>query len=160
MRQANLIVVVMAVILTTAKAATNWTEVDLKINEKIGEGHFTGCVLGIYTNNATLLKKAYGGISPKYGLYSIPVTVDSMFDLNFITQVIGVNSGMMQLYDLTKLNVTDKVSRYLSDFDNNGKKNLTISNLMIHNSGLQATFTDAFGATPAELLKKIDNLKL
>ncbi len=150
MRRANLIfLLVVTLIWTIAKAATNWTEVEHKINEKIAEGHFTGCVLGIYTNNATLLKKAYGSMSPKYGLYSTPVTLDNIFDLNFITQVIGINAGMMQLYDLAKLNVTDKVYRYLSDFDNNGKRNLTISNLMIHNSGLQSTFTDAFGATPA-----------
>lgn len=97
---------------------------------------------------------------PIYGIYSLPVTTDTIFDINFITQVIGVNSGLMQLYDLQKINVTDRVSKHLFDFDNNGKRPLTITNLMIHNSGLQATYTDAFGATPAELLKKIDNLKL
>lgn len=141
-------------------SAYDWKKLDAKIAEKIGQGHFTGCVLGIYTNSSTILKKAYGTMVPIYGIYSLPVTTDTIFDINFITQVIGVNSGLMQLYDLQKINVTDRVSKHLFDFDNNGKRPLTITNLMIHNSGLQATYTDAFGATPAELLKKIDNLKL
>lgn len=99
-------------------------------------------------------------MTPIYGLYSSPVTLDTIFDINFITQVIGINSGLMQLYDLQKLNVTDRVSKHLFDFDNNGKRLLTLTNLMIHNSGLQSTYTDSFGASPAELLKKIDSLKL
>lgn len=76
---------------------------------------------------------------PRWGLYSQPVTVDSVFDVNYITQVIGVNAGMMQLYDQQKLNTTDRASKHLFDFDNNGKRYITITNLMIHNSGLQAT---------------------
>ena len=32
--------------------------------------------------------------------------------------------------------------------------------MLLHNSGLQATYTDAFPATPADLIKKIDTLKL
>lgn len=66
----------------------------------------------------------------------------------------------MQMYDEGKLNVTDRVSRHLFDFDNNGKRYITIENVMLHNSGLQASYTDTYPATPAELLKKIDNLKL
>lgn len=76
---------------------------------------------------------------PRRGLYSQPVTVDSVFDVNYITQVIGINSGLMQLYDQLRLNVTDRASKFLYDFDNNGKRYITLSNLMIHNSGLPFT---------------------
>lgn len=144
-----MIILGLALLILHTQSATNWTEVDNKINEKIFQGHFTGCVLGVYSANATLLKKAYGTMTPKWGLYAPPVTVDNVFDINYLTQVIGINSGFMQLYDNMKLNVTDKVTRYLIDFDNNSKRNITITNLMLHNSGLQATYTDNFGTTPA-----------
>lgn len=122
-----------------ASTATDWSKVDAKIMEKIAEGHFTGCVLGIYTNSSALLKKAYGSTGPRWGLYSPSVTVDSVFDINYLTQVIGINSGIMQLYDQQRVNFTDRISKHLFDFDNNGKRYITITNIMVHNSGLQAT---------------------
>ena len=94
----------------------------------------------MFTNSSVLIKKAYGTISPKWGLYSPAVNVDTYFDANFITQVLGVNTGLMQLYDMEKLNTTDRVSKYIFDFDNNGKRPITIANLLLHNSGLQATY--------------------
>jgi len=36
--------------------------------------------------------------------------------------------------------MTDRVSRHLFDFDNNGKRYITIENMLLHNSGLQATY--------------------
>ena len=102
---------------------------------------FTGCVLGVYTNNATLYKKAFGTLTPKWGLYAPQVNLDTYFDANFITQILGINSGLMQLYDQQKINVTDKATKHLFDFDNNGKRNITLINLMVHNSGLQSTIT-------------------
>jgi CubicO group peptidase (beta-lactamase class C family) len=72
-----------------------------------------------------------------------------MFDVNFLTQVLGINSGFMQFYDQQRCNVTDKVSKYVSDYSKNNKSLITLNHLLLHNSGLQATFTDDFGATPA-----------
>jgi CubicO group peptidase (beta-lactamase class C family) len=65
--------------------------------------------------------------------------LDTYFDANYITQILGINSGLMQLYDQQRINVTDKASKHLFDFDNNGKRNVTLINLMVHNSGLQFT---------------------
>lgn len=153
------VVFVLAVLTVLASAATDWSKVDAKIAEKIGEGHFTGCVLGIYTNSSVLLKKAYGSLAPKWGLYAPSVNVDTYFDINYLTQVIGINSGIMQLYDQQRLNFTDRVSKHLFDFDNNGKRYITLASLMLHNSGLQATMPEPFGNNATDLLKKIDNLK-
>lgn len=146
-----------AVCMTTT--AVDWKGVDAKIAEKIAQGHFSGCVLGIYTNSSVLLRKPYGTIVPKWGLYAPQAALDQYFDINQITQVIGINSGLMQLYDQLRLNFTDRVSKHLFDFDNNGKRYLTLANVMLHNSGLQATMPEPFGTSPADLLKKIDNLK-
>ncbi len=74
--------------------------------------------------------------------------VDYRFDIGMISQVIAVNSVLMQLYDSKKLNLTKKVSSVLSEFDNNGKKDITIDNLLEHNSGLPAQYFGLFPATP------------
>lgn len=138
----------------------NWTSVDEQIVATINGGHFSGCELSVLNNNSTLYRKAYGSIEPRFGLFRAPVEPGMKYDINYLTQVIGINSILMQMYDQAKLNVTDRVSRHLFDFDNNGKRYITIENMLIHNSGLQATFNDTFPNTPADLLKKINNLKL
>lgn len=117
-------------------------------------------MLGVYNNSTLLYKKPYGTIAPKWGLYAPATSTDHYFDVNFITQVIGINSGLMQLYDQARLNFTDRVSKHLFDFDNNGKRYLTLTNVMIHNSGLQYTMPEPFGNNATDLLKKIDSLKL
>ena len=116
-------------------SAIDWAPVQQKVHEAIGNGYFAGCVLGVYNQNSTLYTKAFGSITQTYGLYSPPVTLDMHFDANWLTQVLGINSYLMRMYDLTRINVTDKVSRHLFDFDNNGKRTITIENLMLHNSG-------------------------
>lgn len=91
--------------------------------------------MGIATNNATLLKKAYGVLGPRRGFYSPPVTVDMKFDLGYLTEPIGINAALMELVDRTILSTVNKVSFLYGDFDNNGKRYVTVQNLLEHNSG-------------------------
>ncbi len=48
------------------------------------------------------------------------------YDINYLTQVVGINTVLMQMYDQGKYNVSDRVSRHLFDFDNNGKRYITV----------------------------------
>lgn len=54
--------------------AIDWKPVDLNIADKISQGYFTGCALGVYSANSTLYKKAYGTLFHKHDLYAPPVT--------------------------------------------------------------------------------------
>ena len=80
-------------------SAIDWTPLNSKVNELIQDAYFSGCVLGVYTNNATLYQKAYGTITPKWASYSAPITLDMKFDLNYLTQVIGINAALMLAID-------------------------------------------------------------
>ena len=57
------------------------------------------------------------------------------FDLGYLTEPVGINSALMELYDNGKLNTTNRVSVLFFDFDNNGKRYVTIQNVLEHNSG-------------------------
>ena len=98
-RFAFLLIFVLTCFANETPQATDWTGVERKVQEAIGGGYFPGCVLGIFTNNATLYKKAFGTMTPTYGISSPPVTLDTYFDLNYLTQVIGINSKFMRYYD-------------------------------------------------------------
>ena len=116
--------------LFVARSAYNWTEAEDVIQSAINEGYFTGAVLGIATANSTILKKAYGTIGPKYGMYAPPVTIDMKFDLGSLTEPIGINSAIMEQIDLQKFSTTTRVSTIYFDFDNNGKRYVTFQNLL------------------------------
>ena len=57
-------------------------------------------------------------------------------------------------------NTSKRIVTSVSDFNNNGKSLITIDNMLLHNSGFPSDYNDPFPNTPAELLKKIEGLKL
>ena len=128
-------IIYLLALLGVCYSAYDWTAAEHVIEQGINDGIFTGCVLGVATNNATLFKKAYGTIGPKRGIYASPMTVDLKFDLGYLTEPIGINSKLMEMYDNNRLNTTSKVSFLFLDFDNNGKRYITLQNLLEHNSG-------------------------
>jgi hypothetical protein len=72
-------------LLVATQAVYDWTAAEPVIESAIREGIFSGCVLGVATDNATLFKKAYGTLGPKRGFYAPPVTVDLKFDIGYLT---------------------------------------------------------------------------
>ena len=92
-------------------------------------------MLGIATHNATLLKKAFGTVGPKRAFYSAPVTADMHFDLGHLTEPIGLNALIMDLFEKSIITPSNKISFLYSDFDNNGKRYITVQNILEHNSG-------------------------
>jgi CubicO group peptidase (beta-lactamase class C family) len=154
----KLLIFLLSFILTLS--APDWTETEAIIQQGINDGIFSGCVLAVASNNSTFLKKAYGTTYPKKGLYATPMQVGYKFDINRLTQVIGVNTVFMELYDQNTTNITRRVAAILTDFNNNGKILITVDNMLQHNSGFPSDYNDSFPPTPAELLKKIEGLKL
>lgn len=61
-----------------------------------------------------------------------------MYDIASLSKVFGVTAAAMRLYDLGLYSLDDTVSTYIPEFNNTGKENVTIRNLLLHNSGLQA----------------------
>ena len=126
---------ILIALLQLAASLHDWTLTEQAIHAAIKEGHFSGCVLGIATNNSTLLTKAYGTIGPKRGFYSPAVTADMKFDLGFLTGPVALNAALMDLFERATILPNNKISFLYSDFNNNGKKLVTIENLLEHNSG-------------------------
>lgn len=134
-----LLTALLLVVASPIRQTPDFKPLDTLLTQKISQSHITGCVLGIYNTTGTLYRKSYGTLIPKYDLYAPQVTPETIFDIGYLTQVVGLNSGLMDLIDAKKIEVKDRVGKHLSEFDNNGKHNITIENLLLHNSGLQTT---------------------
>ena len=115
---------------------SDYSEIDDIISGGIINNAYPGAQLLIGNGHEILYNKSYGNFT--YDDSSEPVTDKSIFDLASVTKVIATTSAVMKLYDERKFYLSDKVSAYIPEFGNNGKEDITILNLLLHNSGLTA----------------------
>jgi uncharacterized protein YbbC (DUF1343 family) len=66
------------------------------------------------------------------------MTVDTIFDVASLTKVVATATSMMILVERGLVRLGDPVSRYIPEFGESGKKNITVEQLLIHRSGLIA----------------------
>ena len=109
--------------------------VDAIIQQAIGDGNIPGAVLIVGHNGKVVYRKAYGSraLEPKRE----PMTLDTIFDLASLTKVIATTTAVMQLVELGKVRLNDPVTKYLPDFAQNGKDDVTVRQLLTHYSGLE-----------------------
>jgi uncharacterized protein YbbC (DUF1343 family)/CubicO group peptidase (beta-lactamase class C family) len=79
-------------------------------------------------------RKAFGNraLEPRREL----MTVDTIFDLASLTKVIVTTTAIMQLEEKGKVRISDTVVKYLPEFAQNGKDDITVRQLLTHYGGL------------------------
>ena len=135
----------------------SFLEVDSIIEKAISDSAFPGAVLLVSRDMRIVHEKAYGTYT--YDPASPKVTTSTIFDLASVSKVVGTTTAAMILIDREELNLDDKVIKYLPEFNNYGKENITIKNLLLHNSGLAAfkKYYDVY-STAKEVINDIMNL--
>ena len=111
-----------------------FADVDNIIETAISDSSFPGAVLLVQMNGKIIHEKAYGNYT--YDPASGNISLHSMFDLASCTKVVATTTAAMICFDRGLFKLDDKVSEYLPQFAKNGKKNITIRNLLAHDSGL------------------------
>jgi uncharacterized protein YbbC (DUF1343 family)/CubicO group peptidase (beta-lactamase class C family) len=108
--------------------------VDSIIGQAIADGNMPGAVLVVGHDGKVIYRKAYGerALEPRRE----PMTLDTTFDLASLTKVIATTTAMMQLMEQGKVRMNDPVAKYLPEFAQNGKDDITVRQLMTHYSGL------------------------
>lgn len=106
------------------------------LKDAVANGNAPGAVLVVGHNGMTVYRKAYGNrtVGPK----PEAMTVDTIFDLASLTKVIATTTCIMRLEQLGQIKLNDPVAKYISDFGQNGKEDVTIRMLLTHYSGLPA----------------------
>ena len=109
--------------------------VDAVIEKAIADGSIPGAVLVVGHDGAVVYRKAYGhrALEPKLE----PMTLDTVFDLASLTKVIATTTAVMQLVEQGKVRLNDPVAKYLPEFSQNGKEDITVRQLLTHYSGLE-----------------------
>jgi uncharacterized protein YbbC (DUF1343 family)/CubicO group peptidase (beta-lactamase class C family) len=139
-------VVVCTIILSTSLTA--WTVVDTKrspatgrfasvdavIEQAIHDGNIPGAVLVVGHNGQVIYRKAYGNraLVPRRE----PMMLETIFDLASLTKVVATTTAVMKLVEQGKIRLNDPVAKYLPEFGQNGKEDITVRQLLTHYSGL------------------------
>ncbi len=115
---------------------TRFTPLDDVLKNAVKDGDAPGGVLIVAHNGMFVYRKAFGhrttGANPE------PMTEDTIFDLASLTKVIATTTCVMRMEQLGQIKLNDPVAKYIPDFAQNGKEDVTIRMLLTHYSGLPA----------------------
>jgi uncharacterized protein YbbC (DUF1343 family)/CubicO group peptidase (beta-lactamase class C family) len=108
--------------------------VDAVIESAISDGSIPGAVLIVGHDGQVIYRKAYGwrALEPRREVMSL----DTVFDLASLTKVIVTATAVMQLVERGEVRLNDPVAKYLPEFAQNGKEDITVRQLLTHYSGL------------------------
>ena len=108
--------------------------IDPIIKEAVAAKEAPGAVLVVGHNGKIVYRKAYGyrALEPRREL----MTVDTIFDMASLTKVIATTTCVMQLVEQGRVKPNDPVDKYLPEFAQNGKEDITVRELLTHYSGL------------------------
>lgn len=100
------------------------------------------------------------GARQRYGVPAeLPVTNNTKFDLASLTKVVGTTAALIRLVDLGELRITDFASKYLRSWRETDKSEITIAELLSHQSGLAEWyplyFTDNFEQNVVEQIAQM-----
>jgi uncharacterized protein YbbC (DUF1343 family)/CubicO group peptidase (beta-lactamase class C family) len=109
--------------------------VDEIVKRAVTEGTIPGAVLVVGHNGKVVDRKAFGMRSLEPARE--PMTVDTVFDLASLTKCIATATSVMKLVEDGRVRLSDPVAAYLPEFAQNGKKDITVRDLLTHYSGLR-----------------------
>jgi uncharacterized protein YbbC (DUF1343 family)/CubicO group peptidase (beta-lactamase class C family) len=125
---------VLAVAKNPASPPSSLGVLDSIVQEAIRDEQIPGAVVLVGHDGQVIYRKAFGerALEPRRE----PMTVDTIFDLASLTKVVATTTAVMQLVQKGQIRVNEPVAKYLPEFAENGKEEITVRELLTHHSGL------------------------
>ncbi|HZH97609.1 MAG TPA: serine hydrolase domain-containing protein [Fimbriimonadaceae bacterium] len=111
------------------------SKADALVEQGIEDAAFPGACYAVGTRDQVWIK-SFG--RHMYCPESKPIREDTIWDLASVSKVVGATSAAMLLHDAKALDLDSKVSSLIPDFGQEGKQDITVRNLLLHDSGLAA----------------------
>lgn len=121
--------------------AARLSVVDDIAEEGIEQGAYPGCQIVVLKDGHEIYDKAFGTHCGGTGADrdTTRVSVTDVYDIASLTKTSATLLAVMKLYDKGKLSLTDRVSDYLPYLLDTDKRDITVRQLLLHESGLPAT---------------------
>ena len=115
-------------------SAPSLTVLDSVVENSIQSHEIPGAVLLVGHDGQVIYRKAFGNRSLEP--VRTPMTAETVFDIASLTKVVATTTAVMQLVEQGKIRLNDPVIKYLPEFGQNGKADITVRDLLTHYSGL------------------------
>jgi len=118
-----------------AATSTRLNGLDSIVQQAIEDGQIPGAVLLVWHDGQVVYRKAFGhrSLEPRREL----MTTDTIFDLASLTKVVATTTAVMQLVQKGEVRDNDPVAKYIPEFAQNDKDEITVRELLTHFSGLR-----------------------
>ena len=138
--------------------ATRMAWAERAIDDAIVNEDIPGAVLLVGLGDEVVYRKAFGNRALKPE--KTPMAVDTVFDLASLTKGIATATSIMLLAERGRIGLNDRVSTHIPAFGAAGKKDITISQLLLHCGGLTPDNSrkDYTTGTRMDMLNRVFNL--
>lgn len=110
--------------------------IDEIAREGIREQAFPGCHILVLKEGYPVYNKCFGNQTYDSG---VAVKENDIYDLASVSKVAGTLLAVMKLYDEGRIGLTDRIGRYIPALKGTDKQNITVQELLFHESGLPAS---------------------
>lgn len=116
-------------------------KIDEIAEEGIREGAYPGCQVVILKDGREMYNKAFGTHTRGGVATNSPQQVQKtdVYDIASLSKTTATLLAVMKLYDKGRISLTDCVADYLPFLRNTDKKDITVRDLLLHESGLPST---------------------
>jgi len=123
-----------APVLAQETGTASLSVLDSIIQISIQNHEIPGAVLIVGHDGQGIYRKAFGNrsLEPKIE----PMTVETIFDIASLTKVVATTIAVMQLEEQGRVRLNDPVVKYIPEFGQNSKGDITVRDLLTHYSGL------------------------
>jgi uncharacterized protein YbbC (DUF1343 family)/CubicO group peptidase (beta-lactamase class C family) len=124
-----------AAVAAPVRAPNRLAMVDAVVQDAVRNGQIPGAVVLVWHHGQVLYRKAFGyrALQPRREL----MTVDTIFDIASLTKVVATTTAVMQLVEKGQVRLSDPVAKYIPEFAQNGKEDVTVRELLTHYSGFE-----------------------
>ncbi len=114
----------------------NNSDISNFLQTRIEANDFPSCVYLVAEKGKIIYRDALGFavVQPE----KIEAKIDTIYDLASLTKPLVTGLLCAKLIENGEIQLSDKISKYFSEFDTNEKREITIQNLLTHTSGFEA----------------------
>jgi len=118
------------VLMDAGRAAT----IDFILEQAILRGQIAGGIVVIGNRHGILYSSSHGRTSSAQD--APPVNERTLFDIASLTKVFATAPAIMKLLEDGRITLMDPLNRWFPEFEDTGREEITILNLLTHTSGL------------------------
>jgi CubicO group peptidase (beta-lactamase class C family) len=123
---------------------TDWSPAEKILKDAIIQRAFPGCSAVVANKDGPLYTALLG--RQTYDQTSSSITLDTLWDMASLTKVLITTTAVAQLYERGVLPLDTTISSIFPEFAAAGKATITVSHLLLHNSGFPADPSPGYGA--------------